>query len=267
MSKKHAKTTTSGDQPGLKIGSRVRCTDDGVTGRIVWANAVSVKIKWDDGEEVTWKRDSLATRPVEILDADEEAGQPAAAVAEQVEQPAAEPAPEQGAPTEAVNAPVDQPPAELAPEHGTPADTPAPDAEATDATVTEQIAETPTGEAASPAPEQTDGTTPALAIYTPENAAPAKPKRVRNGKTPAEPKEKKVSALDAAARVLAEAGQQMTCKEMIAAMAMKGYWSTPGGRTPHATLCSAILREIKLKGAESRFVKAAPGRFTSRGTV
>ena len=29
----------------LKIGSRVRCTDDGVTGRIVWANAVSVKIR------------------------------------------------------------------------------------------------------------------------------------------------------------------------------------------------------------------------------
>ena len=63
MSKKNTKTTMGGDQTGLKIGSRVRCTEDGVTGRIAWANAVSVKIKWDDGEEVTWKRDSLATRP------------------------------------------------------------------------------------------------------------------------------------------------------------------------------------------------------------
>jgi hypothetical protein len=40
----------------LKLGSRVRCTDDGVTGRIVWANAVSVKIRWDDGEQVTWRK-------------------------------------------------------------------------------------------------------------------------------------------------------------------------------------------------------------------
>jgi hypothetical protein len=31
---------------------------------------VSVKIQWDDGEQVTWRRDSLAGRPVEILDAE-----------------------------------------------------------------------------------------------------------------------------------------------------------------------------------------------------
>src|SRR5437763_9504283 len=52
----------------LKVGSRVRCTDDGVEGRLVWANALSVKIRWDDGEQVTWRRDSLANRPLEILD-------------------------------------------------------------------------------------------------------------------------------------------------------------------------------------------------------
>src|SRR5580700_9203165 len=62
----------------LKIGSRVRCTDDGVTGRIVWANAVSVKIRWDDGEQVTWRRDSLADRPIAIVDADDGGDQPAA---------------------------------------------------------------------------------------------------------------------------------------------------------------------------------------------
>ncbi len=64
-------TSTSGTLPALKIGSRVRGTDDGVTGRVAWANAVRVKIKWDDGEEVTWKRESLAERPIEILDADD----------------------------------------------------------------------------------------------------------------------------------------------------------------------------------------------------
>jgi hypothetical protein len=249
------KKTPSGDLPALKIGSRVRCTDDGVLGRIAWANGVSVKIRWDDGEEVTWKRDSLATRPIEILDADDEAGQPGAApVAAPVEQPAAERAPEQSPPAETPEAAPDQ--ANVA------------EPLATDATaMPEQTPEAPSTVAVPPAPEQTDGTTPVLAIFTPESAAPAKLKRERKAKTPAEPKAKKVSAIDAAARVLAEAGQQMTCKEMIAAMAMKGYWTSPGGKTPDATLCSAILREIKVKGEQSRFIKAAPGRFTSRPTV
>jgi hypothetical protein len=68
--KKHTTGTPDGNLSQLKIGSRVRCTDDGVTGRLVWANGVAVKIRWDDGEQVTWKRDSLATRPLEILDGD-----------------------------------------------------------------------------------------------------------------------------------------------------------------------------------------------------
>ena len=68
-SKKKTSTTTPSTSPQtLKIGSRVCCTDDRVEGRIVWANAVSVKIRWDDGEQVTWRRDSLAGRPIEILE-------------------------------------------------------------------------------------------------------------------------------------------------------------------------------------------------------
>src|SRR5277367_2674472 len=96
--KKNTTGTAGGHLPTLQIGSRVRCSDDGVTGRLVWANAVSEKIQWDDGEQVTWKRDTLATRPLEILDADG-AGQttePAAtdaaegiAAATNAEQPAA----------------------------------------------------------------------------------------------------------------------------------------------------------------------------------
>jgi len=38
--------------------------------------------------------------------------------------------------------------------------------------------------------------------------APAKPKRQRKAKAPAEPKEKKVSAIDAAVKVLGEAGRR-----------------------------------------------------------
>ncbi len=65
-------------------------------------------------------------------------------------------------------------------------------------------------------------------------------------------------------QVLAEAGQPMHCKEMIEAMASKGYWTSPGGKTPDATLYSAILREIQVKGEQSRFVKTERGKFAIR---
>ena len=71
----------------------------------------------------------------------------------------------------------------------------------------------------------------------------------------------KASALDAAARVLRESGQPMSCPELIEQMAAKGYWSSPRGKTPASTLYAAIAREIKLKGAASRFIKTGPGRF------
>ena len=55
----------------------------------------------------------------------------------------------------------------------------------------------------------------------------------------------------------------MNAKEMIDAMATKGLWSSPGGKTPHATLYSAILREINEKGKEARFVKTERGHFAA----
>jgi hypothetical protein len=88
---------------------------------------------------------------------------------------------------------------------------------------------------------------------------PTKPKRQR--KRTVQPKEKKLSAIDAAARLLAETGTAMTTQEMIEAMAAKGYWSSPAGRTPAATLYSAILREITTKGAQARFQKIERGKF------
>ena len=77
-------------------------------------------------------------------------------------------------------------------------------------------------------------------------------------------KVKKTSALDAAAKVLAEQGKPLNCQEMIDAMAAKGYWTSPGGKTPSATLYSAILRELKTKKSEARFRKTERGKFELR---
>jgi hypothetical protein len=100
-----------------------------------------------------------------------------------------------------------------------------------------------------------------------ERKAPAKKtpeKKVDSGKPEAVSPEKKLSALDAAEKVLSEKGVAMTCQELIGTMAAKGYWSSPGGKTPAATLYSAMMREINTKGNNSRFVRPAPGRFASR---
>ena len=79
----------------------------------------------------------------------------------------------------------------------------------------------------------------------------------------AEPKAKKVGALDAAAQVLAGSKEPLNCKALIEAMAKKGLWTSPGGKTPHATLYSAIIREIAVKGKDARFVKKDRGQFAA----
>jgi len=95
-------------------------------------------------------------------------------------------------------------------------------------------------------------------------AADAKAAKPAKGKKAKEPKAKKVGALDAAAQVLAGSKEAMNCKEMIEAMAKRALWTSPGGKTPHATLYSAIIREIALKGKDSRFVKKDRGQFAAK---
>jgi hypothetical protein len=90
--------------------------------------------------------------------------------------------------------------------------------------------------------------------------APVKDKATK-AKAPKEKANGKLSALDAAAKVLGEAKEPMNTKAMIEAMAAKGYWTSPGGKTPHATLYSAILREIDTKGSDARFKKTDRGMF------
>ncbi|MDB5384386.1 MAG: restriction endonuclease, partial [Planctomycetaceae bacterium] len=97
---------------------------------------------------------------------------------------------------------------------------------------------------------------------TTEGSDEPKTKKVTKTKPASDqPKVKKMSALDAAATVLGEATESMGTKEMIDAMSAKGYWTSPGGQTPQATLYAAILREINVKGVESRFAKTDRGRF------
>jgi hypothetical protein len=88
--------------------------------------------------------------------------------------------------------------------------------------------------------------------------APVKPKTRQKGRS-------KMSALEAATKLLSESKHPMSCKKMIDAMAAKGLWTSPGGKTPHATLYSAILREIGIKGKEARFKKTDRGHFAANG--
>jgi hypothetical protein len=141
----------------------------------------------------------------------------------------------------------------------------------------EPDAATPIAEATSPeagnagqtAAEATPETTPGADTTPPAEATQAadpgtQPKAKKRGRAPkakAETGPKKLSAIDAAARVLAEAGEPMDCQTMIKTMAEKGYWTSPGGKTPAATLYSAILRELQTKGNDSRFKKTERGKF------
>lgn len=255
-SKKNIQAPAGPNPQALKIGSRVRCTDDHVQGRIVWANAVSVKIQWDDGEQVTWRRDSLANRPIEIFDASSDEDQHAApeVPATDTEEPARESA---GSPPAAAEQPSQPPCSESVESSQTIAleQTPTTHAQAEEIQPSE-----PSQEAAKPSEQTAEQPTQTSGVSTQPRMR--KPKRVAD-----DGKERKLSALDAAAQVLAEAAQPMTCREMIDQMAANGYWTSPKGRTPAATLYSAVLREIAAKGEKARFVKTERGKFAHKGAA
>ena len=100
-----------------------------------------------------------------------------------------------------------------------------------------------------------------------EGAAKTKRAQAAKNRT-AKPKQrttapKRISALDAAAQVLAASKEPMRAKDLIAAMADQGLWSSPNGKTPEATLYAAMIREIAAKGSEARFRKVERGLFAS----
>jgi short subunit dehydrogenase-like uncharacterized protein len=104
---------------------------------------------------------------------------------------------------------------------------------------------------------------PAAEKPEPTAKTDAKPKAGKKAKAKPDAGDKKLSAINAAYKVLAETGKAMNCQELITAMTEKKIWSSPGGLTPHATLYSAILRELKAKG-ESRFRKVEKGKFSAK---
>jgi len=52
---------------------------------------------------------------------------------------------------------------------------------------------------------------------------------------------------------------------LVAAMAERGLWTSPNGKTPHATLCAAMMREARDKGDAARFRKVDRGQFEYAG--
>lgn len=103
---------------------------------------------------------------------------------------------------------------------------------------------------------------PSATPKTAKTARTAKAAKVAKVAKAAAPR--RTSALDAAATVLADATGPMRTKEMIAAMSERGLWTSPGGKTPEATLYAAILREIATKGDAARFRKHDRGLFAAR---
>lgn len=102
----------------------------------------------------------------------------------------------------------------------------------------------------------------------PDAAGPGSPPRTpRAGKGGAgttqdgTPTPKRPSGLDLAAKVLADAGEPLAAKA-IAERAIAAGWST-SGKTPHATLYSAMIREIAGKGDAARFRKTDRGLFVA----
>jgi hypothetical protein len=60
------------------------------------------------------------------------------------------------------------------------------------------------------------------------------------------------------------AKEPMSCKAIVERAIAEKQWTT-SGKTPHATLYAAIIREIDRKGGKARFKKVDRGRFIGTG--
>jgi len=112
---------------------------------------------------------------------------------------------------------------------------------------------------------ETPATPPEAETAATAAAIPPEPVTVPTSATPAteatEP-EKKLTMLDAAAKVLETATTPMTIKDILTAMEESGIWTPGTGKTPGNSLISAIGTECRRK-TNPRFRKTAPGTFES----
>jgi hypothetical protein len=115
---------------------------------------------------------------------------------------------------------------------------------------------------ASAARAKTKGKPKATQVATIDPEAQRPDPKAQPAAKPATPT--KFSGLEAAALVLRDAGEPLDVQTLIARILERGLWTT-GGKTPAATIYSAMIREIKAKGSSSRFQKVDRGRFTAAG--
>ena len=102
---------------------------------------------------------------------------------------------------------------------------------------------------------------PAKAAPAKAKAAGAKAKAAPAAPSPKAVPQKGLSLLNAAAAVLERSDAPMAVRGMIEEAKAQGLWTPRGGKTPEQTLYSAIIREIRDKGSESRFRKDGRGLF------
>jgi len=87
--------------------------------------------------------------------------------------------------------------------------------------------------------------------------------------TPAEPSKRggkakgQLSGLESAYVILKEAGEPLNVKEITDRAIAQKLWE-PAGATPSATVAAAIMREMKIKGDDSRFFRAERGKFAAK---
>ena len=121
--------------------------------------------------------------------------------------------------------------------------------------------------------------TPARKVKGSRTSADVRPGREATGKSakdakpglepdvgePAATEGKPLSLIRAAAIVLDVCDRPLSCKEIVEKAIETGAWTPRTGKTPANTLYAAILREIKTKGGDARFVKVERGKFALAG--
>lgn len=120
------------------------------------------------------------------------------------------------------------------------------------------------GKGRRPAPGTQDHEVPTAKeiANTTHAVTPAKAKRQNAGNAAKrEPTAKRASGLDLAVRALAAAKTPLNAKA-IAERVLAAGWTT-SGKTPHATLYAAMIREIAAKGKDARFRKSDRGLFVA----
>lgn len=93
-------------------------------------------------------------------------------------------------------------------------------------------------------------------------AKPNNPDKAKAKAKAKPPKDKKLTQLDAAEKVLDNNdGKPLSTQELVMKMAEQGLWESPEGKTPAATLYVRMHKEEQAKGKQSRFKKVGPNMF------